>query len=67
MGLEWVRTDLIDRALRTQERRNIRKKGSSFTQATMENMLSRSGFFLEVGDKVCLMREGWRDYIKSIE
>ena len=63
--MKFVRNELIDRALRKQERDNLKKYGKSMSWVSMSGKLREYIICYQSDNKVCEMKNNWRELIKN--
>ena len=66
--MELVQYKNIDRALRKQEKKNLKQCGSSLSWVSMENKLGAEQWIecLRTDEGVAEMKDGWRDFVRTL-
>jgi len=65
--MEYVKADLVDRALRKQERDNLKQYGKSMSSTSMSEKLNEYLICFQTDNKICEMKDNWRDAIKKFK
>lgn len=62
--VEYVKQELVDRAVRKQERKNLKEKKISRSWVSM--FIHLSDYVVEYQGEIVVMKDGWRDHVKTL-